>query len=67
MFQFRTVFEMKLKLWQTHVIANNFIHFDELNKLSPMNSKKSLSKIYAAVLSVLIKEFENRFQDLKKK
>jgi len=39
----------------TQVMANNFMHFD---KHSPVNSKK-----YAVVFSILIKEFENRFQD----
>jgi len=37
------------------------MHFDTLHNHSPVNSKK-----YAAVLSVLIKEFENRFQDCQK-
>jgi len=45
----------------TQVIANNCICFDTLAKHSPVNSKK-----YAAVPSVLIKEFENRFQDYQK-
>ena len=46
----------------TQVMANKFIYFDTLARHAPVNSKK-----YAAVLSVLIKEFENRFQDCKKK
>ena len=45
----------------TQVMANKFIYFDTLARHAPVNSKK-----YAAVLSVLIKEFENRFQDCKK-
>ena len=61
MFQTVTEFKMKLKLWQAQAVANNFMHFDVLAKHSPVNSEK-----YAAVLSVLIKEFENRFQDLQK-
>ena len=61
MFQTVTEFKMKLNLWQAQAVANNFMHFDVLAKHSPVNSEK-----YAAVLSVLIKEFENRFQDLQK-
>ena len=38
------------------------MHFDALAKHSPVNSKT-----YAAVLHVLIKEFEKRFQDCWKK
>ena len=38
------------------------MHFDILTKRSPVNSKK-----YAAVSPVLIMEFENWFQDCKKK
>ena len=38
------------------------MNFDALDKHSPMNSKK-----YAPVLSVLIKEFENGFQECQKK
>jgi len=42
---------------------NSFMHFDTLAKHSPVNSEK-----YASLLSVLIKEIENKFQDwLKKK
>lgn len=40
----------------------NFMHFDTLAKHTSVNAEK-----YTALLSVLIKEFENRFQDLKKK
>jgi len=43
-------------------MANHFMNFDALDKHSPMNSKK-----YAPVLSVLIKEFENGFQECQKK
>jgi len=46
----------------TQVIANNCIHFDTLAKKSPLNSKK-----YTAMLSILRKEFEMRFQDCWKK
>ena len=46
----------------TQVMANNFRYFDMLAKDSTVNSEK-----YAAMLSVLIKEFENRFQDCQKK
>lgn len=42
----------------TLVIANKFMVFDTLVKHSPVGSKK-----HAAVPSVLIEEFENRFQD----
>ena len=52
---------MKLNLWQAQIMANNFMHFDILANESSMNKEK-----YAAVLSLLIKNFENRFQDLKK-
>jgi len=40
----------------------NFMHFDTLAKHTSVNAEK-----YTALLSVLIKEFENRFQDFKKK
>jgi len=46
----------------TQVMANNCMHFDTLAKHSALNSKE-----YAAVLSVMIKGFENKFQDCKKK
>ena len=52
---------MKLKLWQAQVMANNFMHFDVLAKHRPVNSEKC-----AALLSVLIKRFEHRFQDFQK-
>ena len=47
----------KRNLWQAQVMPNNFTHFCVLFKHSPVISIK-----YAALLSVLIKEFENRFQ-----
>jgi len=43
-------------------MANKIIHFDTLAKHSPVNSRK-----YAAMLSILIKQFENRFQDWSQK
>jgi len=46
----------------TQVMANNCMYFDTLAKHIPINSKE-----YAVMLSLLIKEFENRFQDCKKK
>ena len=58
MFQTITAFQMKLKLWQAQIKANDFMHFNTLTKHSPVNSKK-----YAALLFNLIQEFENRFQD----
>jgi len=53
MFHTTAAFEMKVLLWQSHVIANNLMHFDTLAKHSPVNSEK-----YADLLSVLIKEFK---------
>ena len=61
MFQTITAFEMKLKLWKVEVMRNNVICFDALAKHRPVNSRKD-----AALLFILIKEFENRFQDCKK-
>ena len=58
MFQTITVSQMKLKLWQAQIKANNFVHFNTLAKHSPINSEKN-----AALLFNLIQEFENRFQD----
>ena len=52
---------MKLKLWQSQIKANNFMHFDTLAKHGPVNNEK-----YAALLFDLIQEFENRFQDFRK-
>ena len=51
---------MQLKLWLAEITASNFMHFDTVAKHGPVNNGK-----YAATLSVLIKEFENRFQDFK--
>ena len=62
MFQTVTMFKMKLKLWQVQVMANSFMHFDVLAKHSLMNSEK-----YAALLSILVKGFENMSQDCQKK
>ena len=45
----------------TQVMVNNFMHFNTLAKHSPVNSEK-----YVAFLFILIKDFENRFQDCKK-
>ena len=42
----------------TQMMANKFMDFEALAKHSPANSKK-----YVAVLSVLMKKFDNRFQD----
>ena len=42
----------------TQVMANMFVDFDALAKHSPVNGEK-----YAAVLSIVIKKSENRFQD----
>lgn len=46
------LFKMKLKLWQTQVMAKSFMH---LSKHSPVNSQK-----YAALFSIMLKEFENK-------
>lgn len=58
MFQTITVFEMKLKLRQAHVMANDFLHFDTLLKYGPVNSEKC-----AALLSIFTNKFENSFKD----
>lgn len=42
----------------TQAVAKKSMDFDTLAKRSPVNTEK-----YAAVFSVLIKEFENWFQD----
>ena len=42
----------------TQVMANSCVHCDTLYKHGPVNSEK-----YAALLSILIKEFENGIQD----
>lgn len=46
----------------TQVTTSKFMDFYALAKNSPVNSKK-----YAALLSVLIKQFENGLQDCKSK
>lgn len=53
---------MKLKLRQAQVMANSCMHLVMLAKHSPENHGK-----YAAMLFILIKEFENKFQDCRKK
>ena len=58
MFPTITAFQMKLKLWQVQIKANNFMDFDTLATHIPVSSKK-----YAVLLFELIQEFENRFQD----
>lgn len=60
MYQTVTAFEKKLKLWRTQVAANNFMHFDCLAKYTPVRSER-----YASFLSILIEEFESRFQDFR--
>lgn len=42
----------------TQVTANNCMHFYTLAKHSPVNSEK-----YAVMLCILVKEFENKFQE----
>lgn len=42
----------------TQAVAKKFMDFDTLAEHSPVNTEK-----YAAVFSVLIKEFENWFQN----
>jgi len=44
-------------------MANKFMHFDTLGKRWPVNRKKKP----IVMLFILIKKFENRFQDGKKK
>ena len=44
MFQTRTAFQMKLKLWQDQIKANDFMHFNTLAKHIPVSSE-----IYAAL------------------
>ena len=58
MFQTISAAQMKLRLWQAQIRANNFMHFDTLAEHSPVNSRK-----YAALPFNVIQEFENRFQD----
>lgn len=45
----------------TQMMTTSCVHFDTLAKYSSVDSKK-----YAALLSVLIKKFDNRFKDCKK-
>lgn len=45
----------------TEGLANNFIHFGTLAKHNNLHTKT-----YVAMLSTLVKEFENRFQDYHK-
>lgn len=52
-----SVLSMLFEPKPAQVMANNCIHFDVLAKYCSMNSKKP-----AAVLSVVIKKSENRFQ-----
>lgn len=54
MFQTTWAFEMKLKLRHAQVAANDFLYFDALAKYSPLN-----------IISILIRVFENRFQDFQ--
>lgn len=42
----------------TQVMANNFMNFDTLAKHHPVNSKK-----HVAILVLVIKESENKFED----
>ena len=42
------------------VMANNCMHFDTLVEHGALNCEE-----YAAVLSILVMKFENRFQDCK--
>ena len=58
MFQTITEFNLTLKQWQAQVMANNFMHFDTLAKHSSVNSERP-----EAVLSILVKEFKNTFQN----
>lgn len=60
------MFEMKLELWQTQVMANICMNFDVLAKHCLVSGKKKKKKCLS-VLSDLVKEFENKLQDLKKK
>jgi len=45
----------------TQVVANNCMHFDMVAKYSRVKNEK-----YSSVLSVLIKEFQNRFPDCRR-
>ena len=57
MFQTITAFQMKLKLWQAQIKANDFMHFNTLTKHSPVNSEK-----YAALLFDLIQNLKTHFK-----
>lgn len=48
---------MKCSAVLIHVVADKLMDFDSLAKDSPMNGKE-----YAAMLSILITAFENKFQ-----
>ncbi|XP_023227897.1 general transcription factor II-I repeat domain-containing protein 2A-like [Centruroides sculpturatus] len=61
MFQIINAFQVKLKLWQAQLNANDFSHFNTLSKHIPKKGKK-----YAAFLFDLLQEFENRFSDFRK-
>lgn len=60
MFQTINTFQVKLKLWQAQLNANNFLHFSTLSKHIPKNGGKN-----AGLLLDLIQEYENRFQDFR--
>ena len=60
MFQAITALEIKLKLWQAQVMANNFRYFDTLANHTPVNSEN-----YAATHNVCMKESENKCQDFQ--
>ena len=61
MFQTITAFQLKLKLWQAQIKADNFMNSTcGLKTINPVNSGK-----YAALLFYLIQEFETRFKDLR--
>ncbi|XP_067123968.1 general transcription factor II-I repeat domain-containing protein 2-like [Centruroides vittatus] len=60
MFQIINAFQVKLKLWQAQLNANNFLHFNTLSKHISKKGKK-----YEALLFDLIQEFENRFSDFR--
>lgn len=61
MFQTITAFRMQLQLWQAQVKTNNAMFFELLAKHSPANREKHVS-----MPSILIKEFENKFQECQK-
>ena len=61
MFDHVKVFLVKLSLWENHINNYNFAHFPTLLSCKDKNIQK-----YATLISELIKEFTNRFQDFKK-